>query len=103
MLTRLTDFCVHRAWLVIVATAILSGIAGIYAAQHFAITTDTDRLMPADLPWIERKHAYQALFPSKQMLAVVQAATPELAADAASRLAEQLGKGGGRLRAVERP
>src|SRR4051794_1542303 len=103
MLTRLTDFCVHRAWLVIVATAILSGLAGIYAAQHFAITTDTDRLMPADLPWIQRKHAYQALFPPKQMVAVVYAPTPELAGDAAARLATQLTESGRNVRALAQP
>src|SRR3954469_24452641 len=103
MLTRLTGFCVRRAWLVIVFAAILSGLAGIYAARHFAITTDTDRLMPPELPWIQRKHAYQALFPPKQMVAVVEAPTPELAGDAAARLLDQLNKTGGKVRAVTQP
>src|SRR5690348_1967274 len=101
MLTRLTALCVRHAWPVIVAAAILSGLAGLYAAQHFAISTDTDRLMPSDLPWIARKQAYQALFPPKQIVAVVRAPTSELAGDAASRLAKHLGDG--RVRAVTQP
>jgi hypothetical protein len=103
MLTRLAGLCVRHAWPVIVAAAILSGLAGIYAVRHFAITTDTDRLMLPELPWIQRKHAYQALFPPKQIVAVVQAPTSELAGDAANRLANQLGKDSRKVRAVAQP
>src|SRR3954452_8343981 len=103
MLHRLTGLCVRHAWPVIVVAAILSGLAGFYAARHFAITTDTDRLMPPELPWIQRKHAYQALFPPKQIVAVVQAPTPELAGDAASRLVRQLRADSSKVRGVAQP
>src|SRR3954452_14608478 len=89
MLTRLTAVCVRHPWPVIAAAALLSGLAGLFVCQQFAITTDTDRWLPSELPWIQRKHAYQALFPPKQMVAVVRAPTPELAGEAADRLRKE--------------
>jgi hopanoid biosynthesis associated RND transporter like protein HpnN len=102
-LTRLTGFCVRFAWAVILPVAVMAAAAGFYAAQHFAITTDTDRLMPPSLPWVMREHAYQAIFPPKRIVAVVQAPTQELAGDAATRLADWLRAHHNDIKAVEQP
>ena len=101
--TRLTGACVRFAWPVILAAALLTAAAGTYAATHFRIDTNTDRLMPGTLPWVQREHAYQSAFPPKQVVADVQAPTPELAGDAATRLVAALRKDTGAVRSVEQP
>ena len=103
ILTRLVAACVRSAWLVVIAAVALAAAAGFYVAGHFAITTNTDRLMPASLPWVQREHAYQSLFPPKQLLAVVQAPTQELAGDAARRLVDTLREHPGAVKSVEQP
>jgi hopanoid biosynthesis associated RND transporter like protein HpnN len=101
--TRLTKACVHHAWAVILLAAALTAAGAGYAATHFAITTNTDELMPPSLPWVQREHAYQQAFPSKQILAVVQAPTPELAGDAAAKLVRRLHAEPGTIKTIEQP
>ena len=103
LLTRLTGACVRHARPVILAAGVLVVASGVFAATHFAITTNTDQLMPASLPWVQRAHAYQAAFPPKQVLAVVQAPTPELAGDAAARLVDRLRAHRDAIKSVDMP
>ena len=103
VLTRLTAACTRHAWPVIGVSLLLTLAAGLFTATHFSINTNTDRLMPAGLPWVQREHAYQKAFPPKQMLAVIRAPTPELAADAANRLVSRLRAEAGQVRSVEQP
>jgi hopanoid biosynthesis associated RND transporter like protein HpnN len=98
-----TERSVRLAWIVILLGAALAAAAGTYAATHFAVTTDTNRLMPASLPWVKQKHAYQALFPPQRILAVIDAPTPELAGDAATRLANRLRDNEPSIKSVELP
>src|ERR1700712_2493307 len=102
-LTALTAACVRRPWRVILLTALLTAAAGWYAAARFQIDTNTDRLMPGSLPWVEREHAYQARFPPPQIVPLVAAPTPELAGDAPRRLADALGAEKRWIEAVEQP
>ena len=102
-LTRLTAACVRFAWPVVLFTVLLTAAAGYYAAAHFAITTDTDRLMPASLPWVQREHAYQQAFPPRQVVALVQAPTPELTGEAATRLVTALRSQTQFVKSVEQP
>ncbi|MBV9828411.1 MAG: MMPL family transporter [Alphaproteobacteria bacterium] len=81
---RLVDFCTWRAIPVIILFAALTGVSALYAAQHFAIATDTKALFPRNLPWTARAYKYLDAFPDRGMVAVVDAPTPE-AADAATR------------------
>jgi hopanoid biosynthesis associated RND transporter like protein HpnN len=103
MVARLTAFCVRAAWSVILLVAVLSTAAGILAVQRFSITTDTNRLMPSALPWVQRQHAYEAQFPPRQLVAVIHAPTPELVQDAATRVQEQLARAGGAIASTEQP
>ena len=103
LITRTTAASVRYPWLVVAVATVLAVASGVFAAGHFSITTNTDQLMPASLPWVQREHAYQAAFPPKQMVAVVQAPTPELADLAATGLVDQLRAHPNRVKSVEQP
>jgi hopanoid biosynthesis associated RND transporter like protein HpnN len=92
---QIVGLCSRHAWAVVAASAILFAGSGWYAATHFAITTDINKLISPDLGWRQRELAYEKAFPGSfgSILAVVDAPTPELAAGASAiltrRLAEQ--------------
>src|SRR6478672_4236603 len=86
------DYCTKYARQV-VGIAILSGlITGIYAAGHFAIDADVNKLISKDLPWRQREAAFNKFFPSQEetMLAVVDAPTSEQATQATNALIQKL-------------
>ena len=87
---RMVGFCTRYPWPVIVIAAMLAIGSAFYTAAHFAITTDTDQLLPKDLPWRQHEQAYRNAFPQDQILVVVQGPTPELVEMAADRLAAEL-------------
>src|SRR6266851_6172365 len=87
---RMVGFCTHYPWPVIVIAAMLAIGSAAYTASHFAITTDTDQLLPKDLPWRQHEQAYRDAFPQDQILGVVQGPTPGLVEMAADRLAAEL-------------
>jgi uncharacterized protein len=78
--------------MVIVAATLLGAASAVYAARHFAISTDVSKLLSPDLPWRQRELAYQAAFPqqTESIVAVVEGPTPELATAAAAALTEEL-------------
>src|SRR5260370_31033357 len=100
---RMVGFCTHYPWPVIVIAAMLAIGSAAYTASHFAITTDTDQLLPKDLPWRQHELAYRDAFPQDQILVVVQGPTTELVEMAADRLAAELRTRDGRLPSVRRP
>ena len=100
---RMVGFCTRHPWPVIAIAAALTICSALYTATHFAITTDTDQLLPEDLPWRQRELAYREEFPQDQILAVVQGPTPELVEIAADRLAAELRTRDGRFSSVRRP
>jgi hopanoid biosynthesis associated RND transporter like protein HpnN len=94
---RTVAFCTDHARLVVVAALTAATAACIYAAQHFAITTDVTQLIAAkDSAWFKNQLAYQAEFPtqaelpSHKIMVVLDAPTPELADQAADKLAQSL-------------
>lgn len=96
MLTRfivaLVRGCTRYAWLTIISGLILATAAAIYSAQHFAISTDINKLISPDLPWRQREINFEKAFPGRNdmIIAVVEAATPELAREAAQALENKL-------------
>jgi uncharacterized protein len=88
---------------IVIAFAILTAVSGLYVARHFAIDTDVNALISADLPWRQRELAYESAFPqsTQGILAVVDARTPELAVAAATALADQLLQQDGLFRSIE--
>jgi hopanoid biosynthesis associated RND transporter like protein HpnN len=92
--------------LVVLLLAVILGLTAlVYAARHFAMTTDTAQLISTKLEWRQRELAFEAAFPQLHglIVVVVDGATPELADDAAARLAAALRTKPALFRDVERP
>ena len=100
---RTVDFCTRRAWWVIVFALVLAAASTVFAARHFAIKTDVTDLFPRDLPWTQRAFEYQRSFPPPDILVVVDAPTPELVEEAATKLVEALTARRDVIRAVHQP
>jgi hopanoid biosynthesis associated RND transporter like protein HpnN len=92
LIARLVAVCCDHA-LVVVALGVLLGVgSGWFAATHFAMTTDTDKLISNKVPYQQRGAAFDADFPPQRgrIVAVVDGQTPELAEEAAASLAARL-------------
>jgi hopanoid biosynthesis associated RND transporter like protein HpnN len=88
----LVHACTRHAWAVIAASALLTALAGVYVARHFAIDTDISKLISADLPWRQQELAFARAFPQRYgtIFAVVDAPTAEQASLASLALATKL-------------
>jgi hopanoid biosynthesis associated RND transporter like protein HpnN len=84
---------------------LLAGLGGGYAARTLGVTTDTDQLFAASLPWRQRQIAFDAAFPQFRnlLVAVIDARIPEQADATAAALAERLGADSAHFLSVRRP
>ncbi|TFW24722.1 hypothetical protein, partial [Duganella callida] len=57
LLTRLVRGAARHAWTTIAICLLLTALSGWYAAGHFAIDTDIDRLLESNAPWAQRDAA----------------------------------------------
>ncbi len=91
-IVSIVDFCIRYAVQVIGIAALFTLISGVYAANHFAIDADANELISHDLPWRQREADFDKYFPSVHeiILAVVEAPTSELAAQASAALVSRL-------------
>ena len=89
-LQRVVDRSTRHAIAVAILFAVVGTAAAIHGIRHFAISTDTERLMPRSLPWRAHQIAYQAKFPPDRLLAIVTGPTPEAADAAAAALLASL-------------
>jgi hopanoid biosynthesis associated RND transporter like protein HpnN len=105
LLVGVVDFSRRYALLVVLLGAILAIFAGSYAAGHLGITTDTDAMFSASLPWRQRADAFKKLFPQFQdlLVIVIDAKVPEEAEDTAGALAESLAVDHEHFLTVRRP
>ncbi len=87
---QVVGFCSRYAWAVVAVATVITAVSGYYAATHFAITTDINKLIAPNLDWREREKAYEKEFPGSfgSILVVVDAPTPELATEASANLAK---------------
>jgi uncharacterized protein len=100
---RTVDFCSrHALWVILVAVA-LGVVSGGYTARHFAITTDINQLLSPDLPWRQREVTFGATFPHRDVVAVVDAPTPELVHQATTKLVDALEKRRDVIKALREP
>ena len=85
---RTVAICCRHAVLVVVLAAIAAGASATYAVTHFAINTDSSKLISLDLPWRKRETALNDAFPQNTnlILAVIDAVTAERAEQAAASL-----------------
>lgn len=102
---RIVAASCDRPWTILLLCLALGGIALLYTARNFAITTDTTELISPDLDWRRHRAAFNAAFPQHvdSIVAVIDAATPESADAAASRLAAGLRQDTDRFRSVRQP
>ncbi len=86
------DYCARHAWKILSIALFLGVISGVYAASRFAIDADVNKLISQDLPWRKREAEFDKFFPPKDqtILAVVDAPTSELAAQATDTLIHKL-------------
>ena len=103
LIIGLVMYCTRRPWSVVALFLGLALGSSFYAVRHFAITTDVNDLISPDLPWAQRGARYLKDFPQRGITVVVEAPTPELADQAAARLAEALRQHSDRFRAVSEP
>src|SRR5262245_59472060 len=86
------DLFTRYAVQIIGIAILLTIVSGIYAATHFAIDADVNKLISKDLPWRQREAQFDSYFPPKEetTLAVVDAPTSELASQATAALITKL-------------
>ena len=103
--TQAVRLSTRHAWFVILAFLIVTVLSAAYFASYFAITTDSNKLLSSSLPWRQQERALDRAFPWRvdQIIAVVDAATPEAAEAAADTLANDLSRRADVIRTVSRP
>jgi hopanoid biosynthesis associated RND transporter like protein HpnN len=92
LIVKVVRGCCRRPILVLAIAAAATLAAVLFTYEKFAINTDTSQFISSKLPWRQREIELDAAFPQHvdTILVVVDGRTPELAADAANRLAEAL-------------
>src|ERR1700704_5449543 len=92
IIERIVTFCCRNALLAVVAALALTLAAGWFTNAHFAMNTNSEKLISADVAWRQREIKFDALFPqqSNLILVVIDGATPELAESAAAALSAKL-------------
>ena len=105
LLVGLVDFCRRNALFVVFAAVLLVIFSGWYAAGHLGITTETDEMFAASLPWRQRAEMFKKLFPQFQdlLVAVIDAKEPEEAETTAASLAKALSEDHEHFLSVRRP
>src|SRR5215467_13626422 len=103
--TQAVRFSTRHAWFVILAFLFVAILSTAYFASHFAITTDSNQLLSSSLPWRQQERALDRAFPWRvdQIVAVIDAATPEAAEEAADALTNDLSRRSDVIRTVSRP
>jgi uncharacterized protein len=104
-ITGLVELSSRYAWPVILTFLLLAIVSGGYFTRHFVITTDSSKLLASSLPWRQQETMLDAAFPQRidQIIAVIDATTPEAADDAADALVHELAPRSDVIRTVTRP
>lgn len=101
IIVRIINFCTRHAWAVLVAGILVSIGCGLFTAKHFAINSDINTLLSADLPWRKREITFEKAFSRfENIIVVVNAPTPELAGLATTELTAALEKNKDRIKSV---
>jgi uncharacterized protein len=92
VVTGIVRFCTRFPWPIIVLALLVAFGSAVYAARHFAINTDINKLISPELDWRKREAEFDKTFRGHfgSTLVVVDAPTAEYASRAAADLAAQL-------------
>ena len=84
--------CSRHRLAVLLAAALITAFSCWYAANKFAINTNTDDFIAASVPWRQNEIAYQKAFPDQenQIIVVIDGVTPERADQAVKALDAKL-------------
>jgi hopanoid biosynthesis associated RND transporter like protein HpnN len=104
-ITRLVQLSSRYAWPTILSFLLLAVVSADYFTRHFAIVTDSKELLSSSLPWRQQERMLHNAFPERidQIIAVIDASTPEAADDAADALVNGLASQSDVIRSVSRP
>ena len=92
VVTGIVKFCTRFPWPIIVLAVVAAAGSAVYAARHFAINTDINKLISLELDWRKREADFEKAFPGHfgSTLVVVDAPTAEFAVRASAELADKL-------------
>src|SRR5215831_13661102 len=104
-ITRLVQLSSRYAWPTILGCLLLAIVSATYFTRHFAIITDSKELLSSSLAWRQQEKMLHDAFPQRidQIIAVIDASTPEGADDAAEALVNGLASRPDVIRSVSRP
>jgi hypothetical protein len=98
---KVIDFCVRRAWGVLIVALLMAVAAGAYAATHFEINSDINALLSKSVGWRQREIVFENAFRQYGLIdVVVEAPTPELTSAATNALTQALAKDNPRFESV---
>jgi uncharacterized protein len=102
---KVVALCCRHARAVVAAGILIAAGGFLYASSHFAMNTDSSRLISPDLPWRKTMDRFDRLFPQRNnlILVVIDGATAERANAAANKLAAALAAKPKMFPAVRRP
>lgn len=105
LIGRIVAVSTRHPVIVVLIAALLTAVAGTYAARHFTMTANTEELISPKIEWRQRVLDFQAAFPQLEGLtmAVIDGKTPELADRAAARLTDALKSKPQLFKTVEQP
>src|SRR4249920_2247484 len=92
VVTGIVRFCTRFPWPIIVLALLTAFGSAVYAARHFAINTDVNKLISRELDWRQREAEFEKAFPGHfgSTLVVIDAPTAEYASRAAAELGTKL-------------
>jgi uncharacterized protein len=101
----LVEISRRHAALLAAAVVLATVAGGFYAKQHISIDTDIDKLINPDLPWRKLEKAMDDAFPQNvdTLVVVIDAKTPDQAADATAAMTQALMAETTLLKSVHRP
>ncbi len=104
-LIGLAEYSRRRAGWVLFAALLLGALSVAYTVTHFGISTNTGKMLSADLPFERAQRQLDAAFPglNKTLLVVVHSTSPSLARQSAARLAVWLKRHGKGITSVYEP
>ncbi|MGH6927936.1 MAG: MMPL family transporter, partial [Dongiaceae bacterium] len=102
---RIVDASRRHARAVVAGCLALTVLFGWYMATHLGIDANTDHLLDPNASWRQAELEIKHLFPQNDgvLVIVVDGVTPELAGDAAARLAARLGERPDMFQDIRRP
>ena len=105
LIVGLAEFSRRHALLVALGGLLLAALSALYSVTHLAVSTDTDRMFSASLPWRQQSDALNKDFPQFHdlLVAVIDAREPEQAEATAAALAAALAQDKVHFKSVRRP